>query len=569
MSRLLARPAMVAVALAVVPGLAACGGKSGKGGGVAANTLHVVSADDFDSTDPGVTYLQTTYEWLNAAHRTLYSYAPGDASRHVPDLASGPPQVSADARTITVHIKKGVRFSPPVNRAVTSADVKYAIERGFSKEVSNQYALLYFGDLVGAPTSLKGDYRPIPGIATPDAQTIVFKLAKPVGAYVSQALALPLTAPVPKAYARPFDRRNPSQYGSHQVATGPYMIQSVGGKLNYKPGRSIVLVRNPNWDAKSDFRPAHVDRIDWKIGGDETIIARQVLTGSHIVDADGPPASILKQAVTQRPSQIAFTPLGNEYVNLNTSLPPFDDINLRKAVSAAIDKTQLQLTRGGAAAGYVATHLLPPGAPGFEQAGGFKGPGYDFDASATGNMAVATKYMKAAGFATGKYHGPAILAIADRASPSDRTAAVVVSTLEKLGFEVNLRSLDTSTMQTACSLPKTKVQVCPNGGWIPDFADGQAYLDGLFSGEAIDPRGTTNWSQLDDPGINAAMDRAALIADPARRAAAWGRIDSMITATAAAIPWLWDRTPSIRSKDVKGVLAKWNAAWDLSFTSLD
>ena len=61
------------------------------------------------------------------------------------------PRCSNGGRTVTVHIRPGIRFSPPVNRAVTSADVKYAIERGFATSVANGYVGAYFGDLVGAP----------------------------------------------------------------------------------------------------------------------------------------------------------------------------------------------------------------------------------------------------------------------------------------------------------------------------------------------------------------------------------------------------------------------------------
>ena len=53
-----------------------------------------------------------------------------------------------------------------------------------------------------------------------------------------------------------------------------------------------------------------------------------------------------------------------------------------------------------------------------------------------------------------------------------------------------------------------------------------------------------------------------------KRAADWGKVDRLITATAAVIPWFWDKQPNIQSKGVQGVIAQWNADWDLSYTSL-
>ena len=55
------------------------------------------------------------------------------------------------------------------------------------------------------------------------------------------------------------------------------------------------------------------------------------------------------------------------------STPPFDDINVRKAVIANANRTDLRNTRGGELTGPVATHFLPPDFPGFEQAGGLGG----------------------------------------------------------------------------------------------------------------------------------------------------------------------------------------------------
>ena len=76
-------------------------------------------------------------------------------------------------------IRTGVKFSPPVNREVTSADVKYAIERGFNAEVAGPYVGAYMGDLAGLKAYQDGNADEISGITTPDDQTIDFKLVPP------------------------------------------------------------------------------------------------------------------------------------------------------------------------------------------------------------------------------------------------------------------------------------------------------------------------------------------------------------------------------------------------------
>jgi peptide/nickel transport system substrate-binding protein len=148
---------------------------------------------------------------------------------------------------------------------ITSKDVKYGIERGFFSTVANGYAGAYFGDLKGAKVGAKPGTK-IPGIETPDDNTIVFNLTpktggKCTGGILAAALVMPLSAPVPESYAAKYDKNNPSLYGQYQIASGPYMIeQDASGKaIGYEAGKRIHLVRNPNWDKSTDFRPAYLD----------------------------------------------------------------------------------------------------------------------------------------------------------------------------------------------------------------------------------------------------------------------------------------------------------------------
>jgi peptide/nickel transport system substrate-binding protein len=73
---------------------------------------------------------------------------------------------------------------------------------------------------------------------------------------------------------------------------------------------------------------------------------------------------------------------------------------------------------------------------------------------------------------------------------------------------------------------------------------------------------------LDVPPINRAMANARRIVDPAERARAWGAVDRMVTAQAAAVPLTWDRYPLVRSENVVGVVARHIAQWDPAFTAV-
>ena len=152
--------------------------------------------------------------------------------------------------------------------------------------------------------------------------------------------------------------------------TGPYMIpsDSTGKITGYQPGRSITLVRNPNWDKSTDWRPAYLDKILVKEGNDPTVGNRQVLTGQSMVSnhADlAPPPAILKQASTSYKSQFSNGPFTGRfrYIAMNTTVKPFDNINVRKAVIAAMNKNALRLAFGGPLVGAIPTHFIAP-APG-------------------------------------------------------------------------------------------------------------------------------------------------------------------------------------------------------------
>jgi len=541
----------------------------GKQGG----TLTVLSHQDFEHIDPGQAYSSVDYQAIYATQRPLYSHEPNTSSAPSPDLAEGPPQISNNGETITVHIRHGVRFSPPVSREVASTDVAYAIERGANPNVANPYFQAYFSSLAGAD---KAEGGPIPGIATPDRHTIVFHLNKPNAQIVADALVLPLSAPVPADFARKYDAKKPTEYGNYQVASGPYMFKSNGeGKvlgIGYQPGKSAVLVRNPNWSASTDSRPAYLSQININIGGDATVIGRQVLEGSGMVQGDTPAQSNVKLAYERHPSQLEISPgAGDHYIAVNNKRGPFSNVNLRKAFWAALDRTAMNRARGGKLVTDVMTHFLYPEIPGFAAAGGLEGPKVDYNEHPEGDTAVAEKYMRLAGYPSGKYTGGKTLeVVGSTGSPASDDAEIANQTLENLGFRTKLNLVDSSVMYSKfCGVPAEEIDVCPNVGWAADFADPQAVLDVPFNGRNIVSTGNNNWGQVNNPAINAAMDKAERLIGQEPREKAWAAIDGELVADAAAIPFDWDKQPNIESKDVAGVGDLWNVgSWDYSYTSL-
>ena len=576
--------------------------------------LTVLTEGDVDSLDPGIAYYQYTYEITLATQRTLMGWPP-DATQPVPDLAADQPKVTDGGKEITFTIRRGVHYGPPVDREVRAQDVKYAIERALLPGVANSYIATYFDHVEGfnrAEAQVKKDPTAAPdisGITTPDDHTLVIKLTRSDQASVIQALSLPVGAPVPEAYARKFDSRSTSTYGQYVVATGPYMVQNdcvdssgqvvnkdCTGKLTgYSPGSQIALVRNPNWTGakEGDFRPAYLDSITFQEGfSDPNSASQKILSDKSEVNGDfNPSKSAIQEVATGSKydrDQMAAVPAGaNRYVSLNMSEPPFGPggglsarqaLDIRRAVLAGTDRTALRNTRGGELIGPVATHFIPPGIPGFQEAGGYgtpkdpsTGKPLDFVSDPNGNMKLAESYMRKAGFGSGKCEGSIcnITMVGDNTPPGSDTATAMKDQLSNLGFNVNLQEVDHTAMQTRfCSEPSNEPNVCPNMGWIKDFNDGQSMLQVAFSGQSINQSFNANFSQLNDPRINRAINQAVPLTGASRRARAWGRIDDQIMAQAPAIPWVWDNDILLRSSNVNAVANLFSGEWDMAYTSL-
>ena len=221
MIRLAALAAVATLSVAVVVSASARPTKAGaiKSGGTL--TLGWEQSFGFtDNMDPTGEYLGDGWGIMtNLLTRSLVGYkhtAGAEGNTPVADIATSLPKPTNGGKTYTFHIKPGIKFSPPVNRAVTSKDIVTAMERLASKTNGAQYAF-YYTDIAGWTAYADGKAKSISGIKTPNASTISFTLAAPAGDFL-QRMSMPATAPMPAEVVKCFDGF-PGVYSANLIST--------------------------------------------------------------------------------------------------------------------------------------------------------------------------------------------------------------------------------------------------------------------------------------------------------------------------------------------------------------
>ena len=276
--------------------------ESGGGEPTGGGQLMVARADPIDGWNPDNAVSQATYQTLPMVYDTLLRFtsdgkdlAPGLAEEWTLDL---------DALTYTFVLREGLQFSD--GTPLTSADVAFSVDVW-----KNGPAL---GILYGA----------IDTVGTPDDRTVVFNLGYP-DTVLPAVLTWASSAVMPTDYGG----ATPEAYFQAPVGAGPFVLDS------WSPGTEIVLTKNPNYWGAIEGLP-RVDGVTFRIITDlnQRILAFQAgdvqIIETLPLDAIGQIGD--EQVVLVSPSAFVTGVIPNQAV------APFDDVNVRRALSQAIDR---------------------------------------------------------------------------------------------------------------------------------------------------------------------------------------------------------------------------------------
>jgi peptide/nickel transport system substrate-binding protein len=586
--RLAAIAVATAVALALAVGSAPASAPTGSADKMKASrggTYSVEWESSFDFTsgfDPTGEYLGEAFGiYSSLLVRTLVGYdhvagLPGNVL--VPDLATSLGTISRGGRTYTFHLKRGIKFGPPLNREITSKDVEFAMQRIGTKSVNAQYGF-YYDVIEGMTAFQQGKAKSISGISTPDAKTIVFKLTAPTGDF-RYRLAMPAAGPMPREVAGCFTR--PGVYGRYLISSGPYMlkgsdkldasscaaVRSSGPISGFDGERSLDLVRNPAYNSKTDSPKAREnlpDEFTFKVNTNNGDIYARVARGDIDDEVAQEPPTILRQ---YRDSPQLHTSRNDltVYLTMNLTQPPFDDVHVRRAVNYVVNRQALRKAWGGPFAGDIATHIAP-NALLLDKLKGYA----PYGASGLGDLAQAKAEIRRSRYDS-NHDGICDAAACKNVYTLTGDIAVEKTFLpvlqQNLGsIGITLKDRVVKDAFTPLATPSLNIPFSTRPGWGKDYADPYTFFNPLFDGRSIYPQGNSNYSLVGItpataktvgvkgnvahvPSVDADLDRCAvLVGNP--RVTCYAALDKkMTTQIVPWVPYLWVSSHNVTSKHV-------------------
>ena len=502
-------------------------------------TLRFVSTQEADSWDPQRTYYGFVWDFARYYTRQLVTFAPQPGRKStalVPDLAVGLAKVSDGGTTYTYALRDGITWED--GSPITSQDIKYGIERSWADDVISG-GPAYLQKALDPKKTYKGPYNDkdpqklgLRAIETPDEKTIVFHLSEPNGDF-EQMLALPTASPVKS------ERDTGGLYELRPFSSGPYKFAA------YDPNRKMVLVRNEHWSKASDpIRPALPNRIEVTFLTDANDMDNRLLGGEFDLDLNG---TGLSQAAISRALVNADLKghLDNprtgyiRYAAFPKSVKPLDNIHCRKAIIFAADHKELQTARGGPiGGGDIAPNMLPPSIAGSDRTYDLYGV---LDNNGKPNLEKSKKELQACGKPNGF---STTIAVRKNIPVELDTAAALQKELKKVNINTTIDRIDGAATFGVFESPRA---VKDRGygiilmGFAADFPTGQGFLRPLVDGRFILEAGNNNYSELNDPEINALFDDAIAERDPVKAGRIYQQINRKVSENAVYLPITYEK----------------------------
>ena len=424
----------------------------------------------------------------------------------IPDLAESW-DISDDGKKYTFNLRKGIKFSN--GDPVKASDFKWAIERASNPDTGSLNAEVYLGDIVGVKEVIEsgGSLKEVSGLKAIDDNTLEITIDEPKTYFLAK-----LTYPTAFVLSKDYIEKQGEDWIDNPVGTGPFILSE------YQIGQTLKLKKNDNYWAEK----AKVDGIIMNLAGGVSMAMYENdeidITGVGLADLERvkDPNDSLSKDLVNVPPQFSLN-----YIGFNVNMPPFDDVNFRKALSYAVDKEIIaeKIYSGLTKPSY---SIIPPGFPGYSPS--IKGIEF--------NEELAKEYL-----AKSKYSDPStrpriIVTIPGTGgSPGLDTEVISDMWKETLGIEVEIQQVEWATYLQ--DMNRKRLQLWAGSGWQADYADPQDFIDVLFYSKS-----DVNHGNYSNPEVDKLILEARTEVDNNRRFLLYNQAEQMIVDEAAIFP-LW------------------------------
>ncbi len=416
-----------------------------------------------------------------------------------PDLAEKW-EISTDGKVYTFHLRANAKFHD--GRSVTAQDVIYSWKRAANPDLHSDTVLTYLGDIVGIKEMTTGEAEHARGLIAIDDHTLQVTIDAPKP-YFLYKLTYPTAFIVDKANVESGEEwyRKPN-------GTGPYRL------TKWKSFESIVYEANADFYLGKPSIPYVVIQLYSGVGTRLYESNEIDLTGVSLYDAD----RFLDRTEPLHNELITGVSLCTSYVIFDTTRPPFDDVNVRKAFTMAFDRQRyIDVVLNGKA--LPANGLYPPALPGFNLA--LKE--LPFDPAQARELLKKSKYGGSEGLppivftdaGIGTYVGADVAALADMWQ-KNLDVKITVENIEPDYYYDQVYSGNHG-------------QLISNG-WCADYPDPENFADVLFHSDS-----SQNSGGYSNPQLDTLLEQARIEQDVNKRIGMYQQAEQMIVDDAAVL----------------------------------
>ena len=418
-----------------------------------------------------------------------------------PDVAKSW-EVSNGGKTYTFKLRDNVVFHN--SKRVTSADVKYSIERAADPANASPTVLAYLGNIVGLRDRFANKATSVSGVKVIDDSTVQIDLNEPAEFFLSE-----LTYPVSFLVDKDQVEKNPRNWTQKPNGTGPFKL------AEFTPAEKIRLVRNDRYHLGA----AKLDEVVFELGGG-SLLTRYENNELHV---GAFPASLL-DAVKAGNNPLskdyrAVPIMATYYFNLNSAQAPFDDPKVRQAFAMTIDREQINNVLFFNAL-RVADGFLPPDMPGYSEAV----TSYKYDPAKAKQLIQNSKYAGKLPRITLSYSGSG-------GTPGDLLVAIQKGWEDALGVTVQLQAIDSSAFLREQRQGKFQML---SDGWSADYPDPENFLGKLFASDS-----PLNYSRYKNADVDALLQQGRRETDRTKRFGLYTQAEQKIVDDASIIPLFW------------------------------